>query len=91
MGFDCTVALIWNDWWFVRKTLESYLGGKLCLKRGLPDMVLDADVVNGWLEQTCAHLHAVTSNFIEDINVGWILSSATSLTLRSQILSAFSV
>lgn len=72
-AFDWIVDFIWDDWLHVRTAGKRNLAGKLCLERGFADVVLDAVVVNRRLEEERAHLHAVTSDFFEEINVDLIL------------------
>ena len=52
---------------------ETESRGELCFERGFADAVLNAVVVNRGIEEELAHLHAVTSDFFEEINVDFIL------------------
>src|SRR6185369_5684533 len=73
VAFDWVVNFIWDDWLHVRTGRKPNLAGKLCLERGFADVVLDAVVVDRRLEEERAHLHAVTSELFEEINVDFIL------------------
>lgn len=72
-AFDWVVDFIWDDWLLVRTAGKQNHGGKLCFERGFADAVLNAVVVNRGIEEELAHLHAVTSDFFEEINVDFIL------------------
>src|SRR5215831_11654059 len=73
MAFEWAVNVIWNSWLFVGTDWKPNLGGKLCLKCGLADVVFHPVIVYRGLEKEVAHLHTVTANFLEKIKVDWIL------------------